>query len=125
MRFASWSDRLPAGLFFRRRNSRFYATPKYLVVIRARARAAWRFEGRGSEGAERRSISREIADGDLVVHLEHGIGKYRGIQKLQQNGSEQEVVVLEFANDARLYVPFEQAFLVSRYVGIGKRVPDA
>jgi transcription-repair coupling factor (superfamily II helicase) len=65
----------------------------------------------------------EIADGDLVVHLEHGIGKYRGIQKLQQNGSEQEVVVLEFANDARLYVPFEQAFLVSRYVGIGKRFP--
>jgi transcription-repair coupling factor (superfamily II helicase) len=65
----------------------------------------------------------EIAEGDLVVHLEHGIGKYQGIQKLQQNGSEQEVVVLEFANDSRLYVPFEQAFLVSRYVGIGKRYP--
>ena len=32
-------------------------------------------------------------------------------------------MVLEFANDARLYVPFEQAFLVSRYVGIGKRFP--
>jgi transcription-repair coupling factor (superfamily II helicase) len=65
----------------------------------------------------------EIAEGDLVVHLEHGIGKYRGIQRLQQNGSEQEVVVLEFAADARLYVPFEQAFLISRYVGIGKRYP--
>jgi transcription-repair coupling factor (superfamily II helicase) len=65
----------------------------------------------------------EIAEGDLVVHLEHGIGKYRGIRRLEQNGSEQEVVVLEFANDARLYVPFEQAFLVSRYVGIGKRFP--
>jgi transcription-repair coupling factor (superfamily II helicase) len=65
----------------------------------------------------------QIADGDLVVHLEHGIGKYRGIQKFQQNETEQEVVVLEFANEARLYVPFEQAFLVSRYVGIGKRFP--
>ena len=65
----------------------------------------------------------EIAEGDLVVHLEHGIGKYRGIRRLEQNGSEQEVVVLEFANDARLYVPFEQAFLISRYVGIGKRFP--
>ena len=65
----------------------------------------------------------EIAEGDFVVHLEHGIGKYRGIQRLQQNGFEQEVVVLEFANEARLYVPFEQAFLVSRYVGIGKRFP--
>jgi transcription-repair coupling factor (superfamily II helicase) len=65
----------------------------------------------------------EIVEGDLVVHLEHGIGKYRGIQRLQQNGFEQEVVVLEFADEARLYVPFEQAFLVSRYVGIGKRFP--
>jgi transcription-repair coupling factor (superfamily II helicase) len=65
----------------------------------------------------------EIAEGDLVVHLEYGIGKYRGIQRLQQNGSEQEVVALEFANEARLYVPFEQAFLVSRYVGIGRRFP--
>ena len=65
----------------------------------------------------------EIVEGDFVVHLEHGIGKYRGIQRLQQNGFEQEVVVLEFANEARLYVPFEQAFLVSRYVGIGKRFP--
>ncbi len=66
----------------------------------------------------------EIADGDLVVHLEHGIARYRGIQKLSRNTSEQEVVVLEFDNDARLYVPFEQAFLVSRYVGIGKRFPQ-
>jgi len=65
----------------------------------------------------------EIVEGDFVVHLEHGISKYRGIQRLQQNGFEQEVVVLEFANEARLYVPFEQAFLVSRYVGIGKRFP--
>jgi len=65
----------------------------------------------------------EIVEGDLVVHLEHGIGNYRGIQRLQQNGFEQEVVVLEFANEARLYVPFEQAFLVSRYVGIGRRFP--
>jgi transcription-repair coupling factor (superfamily II helicase) len=65
----------------------------------------------------------EIAEGDLVVHLEHGIGRYHGIQKLRQNDSEQEVVVLEFEHDARLYVPFEQAFLISRYVGIGKRFP--
>jgi transcription-repair coupling factor (superfamily II helicase) len=65
----------------------------------------------------------EIAEGDLVVHLEHGIGKYQGIQRLQLNGLDQEVVVLEFANESRLYVPFEQAFLISRYVGIGRRFP--
>src|SRR3982075_3573070 len=66
---------------------------------------------------------RELAEGDLVVHVEHGIGKYLGIQELEQGGIKSECVVLEFAEDARLYVPFEQAFLISRYVGIGKRFP--
>jgi transcription-repair coupling factor (superfamily II helicase) len=65
----------------------------------------------------------EIAEGDLVVHLEHGIGRYCDIRKFEQNGTIQEVAVLEFANQARLYVPFEQAFLISRYVGVGKRLP--
>ncbi len=65
----------------------------------------------------------ELAPGDFVVHLEHGIAKYRGVQKLEQQGVEQEVVALEFADEARLYVPFEQAYLISRYVGIGKKYP--
>ncbi len=65
----------------------------------------------------------EIAEGDLVVHLEHGIGRYCDFRKFEQNGTIQEVAVLEFANQARLYVPFEQAFLISRYVGVGKRLP--
>jgi transcription-repair coupling factor (superfamily II helicase) len=65
----------------------------------------------------------ELAEGDLVVHVEHGIGKYSGIQELEQGGAKSQCVVLEFADDARLYVPFEQAFLISRYVGIGKRFP--
>jgi transcription-repair coupling factor (superfamily II helicase) len=67
----------------------------------------------------------DLAEGDWVVHLEYGIGKYIGIRKLEQSSSgvEQEVVTLEFAEGARLYVPFEQAYLISRYVGIGKRYP--
>ena len=65
----------------------------------------------------------ELAEGDYVVHLEYGIAKYRGIRQLAQDGTESECVVLEFADDAKLYVPFEQAFLISRYVGLGKRFP--
>ncbi len=86
----------------------------------------------------------ELNQGDLVVHLEHGIGKFLGLQKipvgqtprlpdgpslasgaltLQQQTQPQEVLVLEFADEARLYVPLEQAYLVSRYVGAGKRSP--
>jgi transcription-repair coupling factor (superfamily II helicase) len=65
----------------------------------------------------------ELAEGDFVVHLEYGIAKYNGIRQLEQDGTETECVVLEFADDAKLYVPFEQAFLISRYVGLGKRFP--
>jgi transcription-repair coupling factor (superfamily II helicase) len=65
----------------------------------------------------------ELSEGDLVVHLEYGIGRFLGIRQIVQNGARPEVVALEFANEARLYVPFEQAFLISRYVGIGKRYP--
>ena len=65
----------------------------------------------------------EINEGDYVVHLEHGIGKYHGLQTFATGDQSDEVMVLEFAEDARLYVPLEQSFLVSRYVGVGKRTP--
>ncbi|MGZ5503966.1 MAG: DEAD/DEAH box helicase, partial [Chthoniobacterales bacterium] len=85
----------------------------------------------------------ELAEGDLVVHLEHGVGRFLGLEKLPisegrapaspaplelrppvtKSPAEQEVLVLEFANEAKLYVPLEQAYLVSRYVGAGKKSP--
>ena len=86
----------------------------------------------------------ELNEGDLVVHLEHGIGRFLGLKKfpvgqaprlpdtvsqasgalaLQQEAQPQEVLVLEFADEAKLYVPLEQAYLVSRYVGAGKKSP--
>ena len=67
----------------------------------------------------------EFNEGDLVVHAEHGIGRYLGLQKLPAaDGSEGEVLALEFADDSRLFVPIDQAWQVSRYVGVGKHAPD-
>ncbi len=70
----------------------------------------------------------ELSEGELVVHLEHGLARFRGLQVRNTGTSSQqddehsdEVMVLEFAHSARLYVPLDQAFLVSRYVGMGKR----
>lgn len=62
----------------------------------------------------------EFEEGDLVVHLEHGIGRYLGMEKPSDGG---EMLAIEFANEARLYVPLDQAWQVSRYVGLGKRNP--
>jgi transcription-repair coupling factor (superfamily II helicase) len=66
----------------------------------------------------------ELNEGDLVVHLEHGVGRFLQLMRVPtQSGEAQEVLALEFADDARLYVPLEQAYLVSRYVGVGKKSP--
>lgn len=66
----------------------------------------------------------ELNEGDLVIHLEHGVGRFLQLARVPSpNGEMQEALVLEFANDSRLYVPLEQAYLVSRYVGVGKKSP--
>jgi transcription-repair coupling factor (superfamily II helicase) len=67
----------------------------------------------------------ELNEDDLVVHLEHGVGRFLGLTKIPTStNGEQEVLALEFADEAKLYVPLEQAYLVSRYVGVGKRSPQ-
>lgn len=65
----------------------------------------------------------ELAEGDYVVHLSHGIGIYGGLQKMDVDGSEKEVICIIFADSAKLFVPLDQAFLITKYVGVGKRHP--
>ncbi|MEP6937991.1 MAG: transcription-repair coupling factor [Chthoniobacterales bacterium] len=66
----------------------------------------------------------ELNEGDLVVHLEHGVGRFLQLTRVPSPaGGMQEVLALEFAEEAKLYVPLEQAYLVSRYVGVGKKSP--
>ena len=75
---------------------------------------------RQRETAARQQIDySELIEGDLVVHLEHGIARF---EELKTVGTE-DVLVLTFAEGAKLYVPLEQSYLVARYVGIGKRNP--
>ena len=62
----------------------------------------------------------ELIEGELVVHLEHGIARFESLRQLA-NG--EDVLVLEFAGGAKLYVPLDQNYLVARYVGIGKKHP--
>ncbi len=61
-----------------------------------------------------------LEEGCLVVHLQHGIGRYLGLRETAPGAEE---MVLEFAEGARLYVPLQQSYLVSRYAGIGRRHP--
>jgi len=68
----------------------------------------------------------EIQDGDYVVHLHHGIGLYKGVTTLPaaaDGSGGSEVLMLEFAEQSKLYVPVEQSYLVTKYVGVGRRHP--
>lgn len=66
---------------------------------------------------------RELNEDDLVVHLDYGVARYQGLIEMEDDGKKEEVLILEFADEAKLYVPLEQAHLVSRYVGAGKKAP--
>ena len=66
----------------------------------------------------------DMQPGELVVHLDHGIGKYLGLYEIEFDGRQQEVLAIEYADKAKLYVPVSQTHLLSRYVGVGRRRPD-
>ena len=81
--------------------------------------------------AQRRSRKRAPLDlsdvqlGDFVVHQEFGIGKFGGlIRRGDGAGNDEDVVVIEYADQSKLYVPLPQAWLISKYVGLGKRTPE-
>ncbi|MFC1237272.1 transcription-repair coupling factor [Vibrio sp. F74] len=59
----------------------------------------------------------ELKPGQPVVHLEHGIGRYIGLQILEAGGLTTEYVTLEYQNEAKLYVPVASLNLISRYSG--------
>ena len=59
----------------------------------------------------------ELREGVPVVHLEHGVGRYIGLQMLTVDGQEAEFLTLEYAQGSRLYVPVASLHLVSRYAG--------
>jgi len=66
----------------------------------------------------------DLEEGELAVHAAHGICKFHGIIKKPLGTAIVEAIDLEFADDARLYVPLEQAHLVSRYIGGTKNIPS-
>ncbi|HEX2196279.1 MAG TPA: DEAD/DEAH box helicase, partial [Actinomycetota bacterium] len=81
--------------------------------------------GRRSSAARRRIQSRrrgpsgplDLAEGDLVVHEVHGIGRYAGMVERELLGVHREYLVIEYLKDDKLYVPSDQVDLVSKYVG--------
>jgi transcription-repair coupling factor (superfamily II helicase) len=66
----------------------------------------------------------DLEEGQSVVHAQHGIGRYLGIERrLNHLGIESEFLILEYAEGSRLYVPLAQSNLVTQYVGSDEKRP--
>ncbi len=65
----------------------------------------------------------DLAEGDFVVHIDHGIGVFKGLEKLDFGGPDTEFLRIEYAHGDKLYVPVHQLDRLSRYVAPGGHKP--
>ncbi len=97
-----------------------------LVVVTDAEVLGWKRRRRrlrvAKEGALLRSWS-ELSAGNLVVHVHHGIGCYRGVVRKSVAGAERDYLHLEYAEGDALFVPTDQIHLVQRYVGVEGHEP--
>jgi len=82
-----------------------------------------RFIPYAQEGRPIESVQ-ELEPGDLVVHVNHGIGRFVGTSVLQQEGSRREYVEIEFGDGVHVHVPCDRIELVHRYIGVGSHRPE-
>ncbi|NLW18025.1 MAG: hypothetical protein GX033_10395 [Firmicutes bacterium] len=75
-----------------------------------------------AEGA-RLADYRDLAVGDYVVHVQHGIGQYLGITTLEIDGVQRDYLQIKYAGADRLYVPTDQIELLQKYVGAEGKAP--
>lgn len=87
----------------------------YQYVARSRVHSRRKKHAAVSDGLLRDLA--EINIGDPVVHEEHGIGRYMGLVTMDLGSETNEMMLLEYAGEAQLYVPVSQLHLISRYSG--------
>lgn len=59
----------------------------------------------------------ELNPGDLVVHVNYGIGRFKGIDRITAAGTERDYIKLEYAGEEHVFIPIEQVNLIQRYIG--------
>jgi len=70
-----------------------------------------------------RLTPQELRVGDYVVHINHGIGQYMGIEALQVDNRSKDYLYIRYAGEDRLYVPTDQIHLLQRYIGLEEGAP--
>lgn len=78
-----------------------------------------------AEPAERMPLASfiDLKPNDYVVHIDHGIGIFRGFETMTFRGSPKDHIIIDYAEGDRLYVPIEEMHLIQKYVGFERRFP--
>lgn len=100
--------------------SKLYVLTEGDILQRGRPRQRGRLTK--AEGAKLASY-RDLAVGDFVVHVQHGIGQYLGIKTLEIEGSHRDYLHVKYAGQDSLYVPTDQIHLLQKYVGSEGKQP--
>ncbi|CAH1855634.1 transcription-repair coupling factor [Convivina intestini] len=94
----------------------------HLVVLTERelfthARQPVRRVQKTMANAERLKSYNELEVGDYVVHINHGIGQYQGLQTLDVDGGKQDYLEIAYQKNAKIFVPVNQLNLIQKYIG--------
>jgi transcription-repair coupling factor (superfamily II helicase) len=97
-------------------------SPKVAIIAESQlfGGRAQQMRRRKRRGRDPQSVVKELTDltiGAPVVHEDHGIGRYLGLETLEVGGVSGEFLTLEYAEDNKLYVPVHALHLISRYTG--------
>ncbi|NLM53835.1 MAG: transcription-repair coupling factor [Firmicutes bacterium] len=65
----------------------------------------------------------DLKEGDYVVHINHGIGQYLGVETMEVGGHKKDYLLIKYAGQDRLYLPTDQINLLQRYVGLDDQPP--
>src|SRR5579864_1454009 len=80
----------------------------------------------GVTKAQLSAFAADLADlkpGDFVVHTTHGVGRFLGVREIAQGEQKGDFMLLEYAGDAKLYVPLTRMDLIEKYRGAGEGAP--
>ncbi|MEE4365392.1 MAG: transcription-repair coupling factor [Desulfotignum sp.] len=65
----------------------------------------------------------ELKNGDIVVHMEHGIGRYEGLCSLTVNGISQDFILIVYQDEDKLYLPVDRIEMIGKYIGVDGYTP--
>lgn len=78
---------------------------------------------KGKKIGEKIAFFTDLKVGDYIVHENHGIGIYTGIEKLVVEGKSRDYLLIRYGGGDKLYVPTDQMSLIQRYIGMGEKEP--